>query len=85
MRTRTTDEMMCVHDEEMFQALGTDRPHELLGAGIRVWGPERGEVRSTWLVTYGCTPTAAWYIWNRPRPAALAWYIAESARETTES
>ena len=34
--------MPCIHDEEMVEALRSDRPHEPLGIGVCVRGPERG-------------------------------------------
>ena len=51
-------EMSCVHDEEMIQALGTDRPHEPFGVGVGVRGPKRcledlGTFRSKDLVEAG--------------------------------
>lgn len=35
----------CVYDQQVVEALRPDRPHEALGVGIGVRGPER--VRST--------------------------------------
>ena len=48
-------EMSYAHDEEVVQALGSDRSHEPLGIGIRVWCSERsredlGTLRSKDLV-----------------------------------
>jgi hypothetical protein len=34
-------EMLGVHDEEMIETLGPDRPHEALGVGVRIRGPKR--------------------------------------------
>jgi hypothetical protein len=55
---KDTLEMPCVHDQEMVEALGSDRPHEPLGVGVRVRGPERslqdlGTLRSKDLVEAG--------------------------------
>ena len=51
-------EMPRVHDEEMIETLGPDRPHEALGVGVRIRGPKRslqnlGTFRSEDLVEAG--------------------------------